>query len=151
MTMHIHSKDATVRETPYSVIMSHTRDRPQIMQITTGGGVIFVRCGCRFRYINCIDGISIWERQTNHQSTTTSCKGSFLVHQICLYIVLKNTNSRLSSVQFCTGGRLPSAEGASTGGRTARADAAKLLVENKDGKIPKRDKNSHKQVKYLKF
>ena len=47
-----------------------------------------------------------------------------------MYIVLKNTNSRLSSVQFCTGGRLPSAEGASTGGRTARADAAKLLVSN---------------------
>ena len=30
MTMHIHSKDATVRKFPYSVIMSHTniRDRP---------------------------------------------------------------------------------------------------------------------------
>ena len=42
--------------------------------------VIFVRCGCRFRYMNRIGGISIWERQTNHQSTTPSCKGSFLVH-----------------------------------------------------------------------
>ena len=42
--------------------------------------VIFVRCGCRFRYMNRIGGISIWERQKNHQSTLPSCKGSFLVH-----------------------------------------------------------------------
>ena len=45
-----------------------------------------------------------------------------------------------SSIQFCTGGRLPSAEGASTGGRQSiyASDctrlAAKPLVENKEGK-----------------
>ena len=44
---------------------------------------------------------------------------------------VETTESRSSSFQFCTGGRLPSAEGASTGDRTARADAAKLLVFNK--------------------
>ena len=55
-----------------------------------------------------------------------------------------------SSIQFCTGGRLPSAEGASTGGRQSiyASDctrlAAKPLVENKEGKTPKKAKNSHK-------
>ena len=56
---------------------------------------------------------------------------------------LKNTEPRSSSIRFCTGGRLPSAKGASTGVRTARADVAKLLVENKEGKTPKKAKNSH--------
>jgi len=39
--------------------------------------VIFVRCGCSFRYMNPIGGISIGERHKNHQSTTPSCKGSY--------------------------------------------------------------------------
>ena len=50
---------------------------------------------------------------------------------------VETTESRSSSFQFCTGGRLPSAEGASTGGRQSiyASDctrlAAKPLVSNK--------------------
>ena len=77
---------------------------------------------------------------TLDQSTTPRCKGSFLVHQICLFIVLKNTNMGVSEERGKSNiirevdYRAPKARVRGVGdaySRTARDDAAKPLVLNK--------------------